>query len=530
MKPLLLPFIPKERRLKPYLLLEISVLRLRLYSIDTSLNPIGINLLNEEPLQPGDVSVLIGTIKKILSTETVIRDLAIVLNSPMIHHQIIEIPPLNASRREKVLEMEVRNASTSNETPGAVSYWSFGKIKGPETVKEYVLCSILSPAIAEAMPAAVQEKDFNWIGFTSHAQIAIHLLKESRPEKNANAALVEVNTDEGSVSLFHGNIWNMERHFLLGASGISANDTASGDLNLEKLKLEVGRALQYFKQQVRNENISQIFLYGTTDRSAGISQFLESSFKIPVTPLVLDKKIFSLKDGGMEYAGSPLFTIPHTVALHADFKNYINFIPLEWQGKNRFKARGIALAGSALVLYALMGGFAYLFKQEAATIVSQEQTEARPDSTGSAAPVNMEQLQTDRQFARAADRSDHWQYDRNQILSELARELAGTVTDEMQVTALEVEGKTNGWLVTLDAEIRSSNGSRSQQLFLQFQDRMHRLSKLKQLEWKSALLADSLSPSSADSDTHTTDTKSLLTFTLHGILRFSPLQNESTVN
>ena len=112
---------------------------------------------------------------------------------------------------------------------------------------------------------------------------------------------------------------------------------------------------------------------------------------------------------------------------------------------------------------------------------------------------------------------------------QLARELAGTVTREMQVTALEITGEGNGWQINLDAEIRSPNGSRSQQLLLQFQERINRLSKLKQLEWESIHLSDSISPSASGFGVKDNEAN-LLTFSMRGMLRFSPLSHEESFN
>ena len=78
----------------------------------------------------------------------------------------------------------------------------------------------------------VQEMKFNLIGFTSHAQMASHLLKECRGGNKLNIALLEVGDREGSLTLFQSNIWNMERHFLIGGARcfVGSQDTLGGRL------------------------------------------------------------------------------------------------------------------------------------------------------------------------------------------------------------------------------------------------------------------------------------------------------------
>jgi hypothetical protein len=239
----------------------------------------------------------------------------------------------------------------------------------------------------------------------------------------------------------------------------------------------------------------------------------------------LPRKRFSARESGKERGGIPLFTISHAAALHADYKCYIDFIPAEWRGQSQFKTRSMTLAGSAVALYALLGGYIYLFNTETRDLSGHRQ-DLMPlySSHGGGLPGN-EQLKADREFAVAAERSAAWQQERNRILSELARELAAAVTDEIRITDLVIEESPTGWRVKMDAEIRSSNGSRSQQILLRFQERMRQQSKLKQLDWQSVHLDDSAPPSSAETPPDAAGTRSLMTFSLLGVIRHPPLQN-----
>jgi hypothetical protein len=309
----------------------------------------------------------------------------------------------------------------------------------------------------------------------------------------------------------------MDRHFLLGGAMLSSAERDLSELDAEKLKLEMGRALQYFKQQVRSENISQIFLFGTTRHAASIRQLLESSFRIPVVPIALERKRFAineLAESGAETA--PLYEIVHAAALHAHFERYINFLPLELHGEKHFKMRRLSLAGSAVALYALIGGVGFIMNREASRISARIQAPTQIPPAHAQTIRHEQELQISRSFALATEQSEDWLRHRHRLLAELARELATAAPAQMRITGLEVSGKGEDWQVKLNAEIRSSNGSQSQKLLLQFQDKMRNLSCLRQLTWGDVQLTDSILAS--DSGESELSPDSTLSFTMSGTL------------
>jgi hypothetical protein len=513
----------EERRLKPFLLLHIGVLHVRLYAVDAGRRPIHITLLREESLAPGDAILFLETVKKVLDTATPIQELAIVLNSPSIRHQILCLPPLSATERQNILQFEMKNSSAPGDPPGMTSSWSAGKVKEHEAVKEYVLCAELPKSFAEGIVAAVVEKKFTLIGFTSHAQMVSLLLKDTRQlEGNNNVALLEVNEREGSITLFRSNIWNMDRQFNMGTPSALADFESAAGLDADKLKLELGRAIQYFKQQVRSENIHHIVLFGNTTRANEIQKLLESSFRIPATPLFLDKHVFADSEAeGNQAESSRLYGIPHIIALHARFETYIDFLPYKWHRQRKSKVRHWVLGIAAMALYILLGAMAYLFHSEASRISAREQHSVFLPYADSIAPVH--NIEADRSFALATELSDEWLRGKHRILANLARELASAAPPQMRIAGLEAEEEKNAWQVKVTAEIRSPNGSRSQQLFLAFQEQMRRLECLKQLAWDEIRLTDSNSNSHLDeTDSHSYN---LLTFTMQGTLNYPYLGN-----
>jgi hypothetical protein len=122
----------------------------------------------------------------------------------------------------------------------------------------------------------------------------------------------------------------------------------------------------------------------------------------------------------------------------------------------------------------------------------------------------------------ASQESDEWLRTRHRVVAELARELAGSAPSQMRITMLEVTEKGDAWQVKLQAEIQSPNGSRSQQLFLGFQEQMKHLSCLKQLTWGEVRLADAEPSKSANPDNPGPKAHNLLTFTMQGMLGYTP--------
>lgn len=513
----------QQRHSKPFLLLEIGTLHLRLHSIDTGRKPIGVATLREELLTPGESLALLEKIRSILDTDSEVRDLAIVMNSPAIRHQIIGLPHLSAAERQRILLREMKHIPAPGETQGIVSHWSAGRLKEQSATKEYLLCAEINRSIADSLIAVAQEKHFDLIGFTSHAQMVSHLLRECRVDSKLNVALLEASDREGSITLFHSGIWNMDRHFLIGGANTPFDSQIPEGLDEEKVKLEVGRALQYFKQQVRSENINHIFLFGSTARALEIQKLLESSFRIPVTPLVLEGNNFAMKDPADNAGGIlPLFGIAHAAALNANFGKYISFLPAEWHVEKHARARSLTLAAVAVVFYTLLGGAVAVLHRETEKIKSREQADTQSPMFQGIAEQGAQQLQASRSFALATEQSDAWLRSKHRIVGELARELAAVAPLQMRVTMLDVADKGDAWQVKLQAEIRSPNGSRSRQLFLEFQDQMRQLACLRHLVWGEARLSDSESMQPEDLDDPGWGSQNLLTFSMQGMVSFSP--------
>jgi hypothetical protein len=102
---------------------------------------------------------------------------------------------------------------------------------------------------------------------------------------------------------------------------------------------------------------------------------------------------------------------------------------------------------------------------------------------------------------------------RHNVLVNFARELAQSMPAEMRITALDASEKENKWSIKIEAEICSRNGSRSQELFLRFQDRIRTHSGINDLNWGAIQLADSAPDSAA---------RNTLTFSLQGSIPLNP--------
>jgi hypothetical protein len=506
-----------ERRSQPFVLLEIGMLYTRLHYVEAAKNPVCTTLLREECPAPGEGMNLMQMVRNVLNTDTAVRDLAIVINTPAIHHQLLSIPYMRKESRQKVLQFEVKQSSSQREEQGKISFWSAGKMKEQGATREQVLCAELNQSIVDGLMAAAREKNFQLIGLTSYAQMASHLLKECPSDDGHNVALLEVSEHEGSITLFHANVWNMERHFLITSTGQSMESQTLCESDAEKLRLEIGRALQYFKQQVRNENIDCIYLFGSTRYAEDIKRLLETHFRLSVVPILRDRKRFFLSEVPEERTENlPLFQVVHIAALYSEFEHYIDFLPHDSHRDKYVKLRRLTMTGCAVASYLLMGIAAFLLNREASRIPQSFQSIAPPLLTQEQAHSFIQQTQQDRSFALATQKSDSWLRERHYLLAELVRELAIAFPPQMRAAGLEVIGKGDGWQVKIDMEIRGTDGSQSQQLLLKFQEESRTLPCLKQLTWGDVRLADT--NSSDDSAYLKNPRNSLLTFTMKGVL------------
>jgi hypothetical protein len=303
---------------------------------------------------------------------------------------------------------------------------------------------------------------------------------------------------------------------LISAAGTFPEKESPASFDIEKIKLEVGRALQYFKQQVRNENIGRILLFGNSPHADEIEKLLGAFFRIPVTKTLLPEKTFGAIDSiTSPDEVPPLFTIPHIVSLHAHFEKYIDFLPQDLRQQKQIKVRGMALASSAAALYVMICGVGLLYHREASEISRTEQSTRQIRQLPADSTEKIQQALSIRSFAVATAKSHEWLQSRHQVLGSLIRELADIVPSEMRISKLMITEEGNTWHVALQAEIKTPNGSRSQQLLSNFQNQMQRMPCLDQLDWGDVQLADA-SPGIVS--------RNLLTFTMEGTLQFPASQ------
>jgi hypothetical protein len=348
------------------------------------------------------------------------------------------------------------------------------------------------------------------------------LLREIEGEPNQNVALVEIGQQEGGITLFRRGIWSMERRFLTSSPlSLLASETEAAEpvpMDQEKLLLEIGRTLQYFKQQFRNENIGQIILYGSAVHTEAMCTLLASSFNVPVEPLAIGAREFDLSPIPEEtHSGLlSLYNMACIAALHHRFEKYIDFMPPESREVHGESTRRYLVAALALLLYAILGGVWMLVAHEAARLSSPSMALPRPAATASIPIDRAEQLLTERTFVLSAIKAEEWLKGKHRVLAQLVRELAETIPAQMTVTGLQVEEKPNAWQVTLKCEISSPNGSRSQELFSGFQARAKNTASLKHLAFGEIEIVDQDAGNTSSNLAH----KNQLTFNLNGLIQY----------
>jgi hypothetical protein len=494
-----------------------------LYWVQAQKDPIQLGLLSEATVVPKDMNSTLTAISEIISRNLPCREIAVVMNSPLIHHQTVSIPPMRAEERKRVLQQEIKRAGSSLQDQDALSFWSFGKQIDAGRVMERVLCAQMPRHLANEIVEVLEQKNLQPIGLTSHSQMVCHLLQEASLEDVANVALVEVNEWDGMITLFRNGVWSMERRFLTGnpaGRSKAVAPEAAPEMDLGQVLLEMGRAFQYFKQQFRNENIGRILVYGSSQNSDVVCKALEASFDVPVALFIDDKSRFDLKSSGGENGlpGKPLlYSIPCSVALHARFQEYIDFLPQRLRERSRVAGTRTAVAALLLVLYGWLGTMWWTVSREVGRITPDLLQGTSVDSTS----IGQEQqLIQERSFAIAALQSEQWLRNKHTAVGALIRELAQSAPPEMKITSMQLLERPQGWEVNMLGEVRSRNGSRSQALLVDFRSRCRGEAYLSKLGLSEVNIVDSV-PSIAAEATARSENHNLLTFRMTGLVPYS---------
>jgi hypothetical protein len=346
---------------------------------------------------------------------------------------------------------------------------------------------------------------------TSEANFAVALLHDVELQIEAGATATSVMQNRELERLRTGNPAGRSK---------AVTPEAAPDMDLGQVLLEMGRAFQYFKQQFRNENIGRILVYGSSQNSDIVCKALETSFDVPVGLFIDDKSRFELKSSGSENAlpGKPLlYSIPCSVALHARFQEYIDFLPERLRERSRVAGTRTAVAALLLVLYGWLGMMWWTVSREVGRINPELLQGSSIDSSSSA---QEEQLIQERSFAIAALQSEQWLRNKHAAVGALIRELAQSAPPEMTITSMQLLERPQGWEVNMLGEVRSRDGSRSQALLVDFRSRCRGGVHLSKLGLSEVSIVDSV-PSTAAEVTARLENHNLLTFRMTGLVPYS---------
>ena len=518
---LLKKHLPWGKTAQPFLLLELGLLSTKLHAIEPRQYPIRVQQINEVPIQPGDFNSQLTAINQLLSADFPCREIALVVNSPSIHHQLATLPPMKTADREIVLRRELKHFETPLEEQEIFSSHSFGRYQEEDHLVEHILCAQIPKGLVESILEVLQNKGLQPMGFTSHTQMVCHLLRGHTSSLQENTALVEINSMEGGITLFRQGVWAMERRFLVNRPTVEfgdAIDVEPEEMDREKLLLEIGRSLQYFKQQFRTENIDQIFLYGSTTQIETVRTLLSGAFNVSVNLLTVDpKRVNFIKEGGSPQDTSPLlFNIPCIASLHRRYERYIDFLPRETKEEQSQSTRLYVLAAAALLLYGILGFIWHLVQQEARLVNRQLQSARILERGESQSEEQYQQLLERRAIALGFKRSTAWIHGKHRALSLLVGDLAKLVPTQMTLTTFEVHESPEAWQVNLRAQIASPNGSYSQQLLHEFQSRLNRFPSLRNLQLADVEIIDSQDATDQPGATQ----KNHLSFSLSGTVGY----------
>lgn len=513
-----------HRRNKPFLLLDARPLNLHLYSVEAQRDPIKLNLLTEVAIVPRDMNATLKAIDEVLSGNLPSREIVVVMNSPLIHHQVVSIPPMRGDERRRVLQREMNRAVNSSKDQDVVSFWSFGKQPEAEHVVEKVLCAQMPRHLAEAIVEVLEQKNLQPIGLTSHSQMVCHLCQDADPVDPPNVALVEANDWDGMITLFRMGIWIMERRFLIGnPTGRLTDKDPKEPMDLGQLMLEMDRAFQYFKQQFRNENIGRILVYGASRYIDAVCEALRTSFDLPVSQFIDNKNLFVTVDSPTNASQSnaeSLYSIPCSVALHGRFEEYIDFLPERLRKQGPATSNRRVVGTLAIVLYCWLGIIWWMVNREATRVTGESDLSPLKLTADNQPADGKAQLTEQRSFTLAALQSQRWLQDKHGAIGALVREIAEIAPDQMRITSFQALEKGEGWEVNLEAEIHSPNGTRSQEMLTAFRTRCKSSSHLSQLRLTGVEITDSESIS-GENLLKNLERWNLLTFKMAGNLTYS---------
>jgi hypothetical protein len=520
---MMLSWLPSSshRRKKPFLLLDARPLNLHLYSVEAQQDPVRLRLLSELAIVPRDMNSTLKAIDEVLSRDLPFREIAVVMNSPLIHHQMVVIPPMREEERRRILQREINRVGNPSREQDAFSYWSFGKQQEAGRYVERVLCAQMPRHLADAVVEVLEQKNLQPIALTSHSQMVCHLMRDADVQDVPNVALVEVNEWDGMITLFRAGVWTMERRFLTGnPTGRLTDHESEQPTDLGQLLLEMGRAFQYFKQQFRNENIGRILIYGSSHNIDAICEALQTSFDLQVSPFADHRNLF---DMGAIFAKesqpstASLYNIPCSAALHGRFEKYIDFLPERIRKRRQVANSRRVVCALGIVLYCWLGLLWWIVSRETGRDLEKtDRTPAKVTAVGQPADQNPP-LTEQRTFVLAALQSQEWLQHKHEAVGALVREIAERAPDQMRITSFQAFEREDGWEVSLEAEIRSPNGTRSQEMLTTFRSQCRSSSYLSQMRLSEVTIADSESTSGANTP-RSLDRRNLLTFSMAGHL------------
>jgi len=510
-----------HRRRRPFLLLDVRPLNLHLYSVEAHDDPLRLRLLAELAIVPRDMNSTLTAIREVLSGNLPFREIAVVMNSPLIHHQTVSIPPMRGEERRKTVLREMSRMGSPSKEQAVFSFWSFGKQQEAGRVVERVLCAQIPKHLAEAIVEALEQKGLQPIGLTSHSQMVCHLMRDADTGDVPNVALVEVNEWDGMITLFRAGVWAMERRFLTGnpAERLIEND-AGQPSDFGQLLLEMGRAFQYFKQQFRNEIIGRILVYGTSQNTIAVCEALQTSFDLQVSPFSDNRNLFDTGAASTKEDQTgvvSLYSIPCSAALHGRFEEYIDFLPERLRERGRTISKRLVVSTLGLALYCWLATVWWMVSREAARVIVETQLNSTNLTAIDKQGDRMQRLIELRSFALAGIESQQWLQDKHKALGALVRELAELAPGQMRVTSFQALESGDGWDVNLGGEIQSENGTYSQELLSTFRSHSRTTTYLSELRLSEVAVTD-VGSTATETPLESGPRKNLLTFSMAGHL------------
>ncbi|MGQ9617468.1 MAG: hypothetical protein ACUVUG_00750 [Candidatus Aminicenantia bacterium] len=389
----------------------------------------------------------------------------------------LSLPPMPKSEIKNIVERELRKNFPSLDDVCYEFFVTGTRAEGEEKRKEIVVTYVKRDYI-DLILKALDDSGLTPAIITSPFQAYHNILTFSKLSKpGISTAFLDISESKASLILFRENIWFISRDFTLE----SLEDISS----LEKLFIEINRALHYFKQKNRGLEINQLILGGSSPALMEINEYLLKNLRIPVLQmnweLIKDFMVSpSFPPDELNYFANSFFLLIGA-SLNYFVKDAINFIPKELFEKRMLRHRLGGLGISAMMLLLII-----IFAHKYLGIVQSSYNESLnlqnrylAKLSSQMGEMNFSKNERILAFKSATILQSPFKY--SAVIYEFLRQLSLIIPDEIMIDYLESQKTESGFKFSFDGSIRTSDPLSVQEIFAGFTEKIKGISFVENL-------------------------------------------------